>query len=86
MKRTSRSGSAQGPRRTAWCPGCIQLLKSIFLVLEKVLQNSEAGGPSAAHSIDCLTDKLDDGGEKEMYSVLPITPKAISTHLSSSSP
>ena len=55
-------------------------------MLEKVLQSDEAGGPSAAHSIDCLTYKLDDGGEKEMYSVLLITPKATSTHLSSSSP
>jgi hypothetical protein len=34
-----------------------------------------------------LSDRrwLDDGGEKEMYAVLLITPKAISTHLSNSS-
>ena len=55
-------------------------------MLEEVLQSDEAGEPSAGQSVDCLTDKLDDGGEREMYSVLLITPKAISTHLSSSPP
>ena len=58
------------PRRTARCPAVFSRQKSVSLVLEEVLQSDEAGGPSAAHSIDGLTDKLDDGGEKEMYSVL----------------
>ena len=44
-------------------------------MLGKVLQSDGAGGPSAGQSVDCL-NKLDDGGEKEMYFVLLITPKA----------
>ena len=64
MKRTS-SGSALN----CTVPSLYPVVKSLSLSRSKVLQSDEAGGPSAGQKVDCL-NKLDDGGEKEMYLVL----------------